>query len=98
MRNLALACAAAAPRSKRLQRDQAPEIVRRDWALLVMHVGGHPHAEAHRRELDRFRELLLDDVRDRVAIVTYEDALPILRQFNLHALAEDVERRMATAG
>jgi hypothetical protein len=48
-------------------------------------------------ELELYLELLLDDVRDRVGIATYEQSLPVLRQFSLDALADDVERRISSA-
>jgi hypothetical protein len=84
MRNLALARARAAPRSVRPEKDQAPVVQHREWGLLVAHVGAHPNAPAHREELDRFRDLLLEEVRPRVARVTYEDLMPILGQRTLH--------------
>jgi hypothetical protein len=70
---------------------------RREWGLLVVHVGQHPSAAAHRDEFERFRDLLLDDVRPRVALLTYEQVLPVLEAYGLSDLAADVQRRIAAA-
>lgn len=97
MRNLALARARAAPRSKRPSREQPPVVEHRQWGLLVAHAESHPNARRHRDELDAFCELLLDDVRPRVAMVAYEQVLPILAAHGLQDLALDIERRIALA-
>lgn len=97
MRNLLLARAKASPHARRIDRAQAPIVAQREWGLLVAHVEGHPNAAAHRREVEEFRDLLLDDVRRRVGIVSYEQIVPILREHRLDGLADDVERRIVLA-
>jgi hypothetical protein len=94
MRNLALARAKAAPRSTRPARDQAPVVNHRQWGLLVVHVRAHPNAVRHRAEFDAFRALLLDDVKPRVALIAYEDLLPILSPQGLDPLAAHVRARI----
>ncbi len=97
MRNLALARAKAAPRSRRTDPNKAPAVAHREWGMLVAHVGAHPNAEAHRREFGAFCELLLDDVRPRVGLIEYEQIVEVLRSYALGDLARDVERRIALA-
>lgn len=97
MRNLALARAKAAPRSRRRERASPPEVVHPYWALLVVHVASHRYAERHRREFDDFQCLLREEVRDRVALTSYEAMLPVLRSQGLDDLAQHVEDRISSA-
>jgi hypothetical protein len=97
MRNLALARAAAAPRSRRLGREQPPTVVHRQWGLLVVHVACHRSAARHLRELEQFKDLLLPDVRPRVAIVGYERIADVLREHRLDELASWLMKRIAPA-
>src|SRR3954447_4949682 len=97
MRNLALARAGASPRSVRPHRDGPPHTQQREWGLLVAHVDAHPNAASHREELDAFRDLLLAEVRPRVARITYEQILPVIKANGLSDLAKDVELRIAAA-
>ena len=87
MRNLALARAAAAPQSRRVQRDRPPTVEHAEWGLLVAHVAGHPNAAGQLRELESFRDLLLPEVRSRVAVLAYERVPDVLRQHGLDELA-----------
>jgi hypothetical protein len=97
MRNLALARAAAAPRSRRVHRDRAPIVEHAEWGLLVAHVAGHPNAEGQLRELESFRDLLLPEVRSRVAVLAYERAADVLRQHGLGELASWLSERIDPA-
>ena len=97
MRNLALARAAAAPYSKREDRGKPPVVKQRQWGLLVAHVGAHPVASGHRREIDAFKKLLLPEVRERVGLVSYEQINQVLREHSLGELAAWIDQRIAAA-
>jgi len=97
MRNLALARAKSAPRSVRANRAAPVETVHSYWGMLVIHVASHKNAERHRAEFDQFRELLLNDVKDRVGLTSYEQISPLLRDRGLGELVQDIEARIASA-
>jgi hypothetical protein len=97
MRNLALARARSAPRSFRRDRSSPVETSHPYWGMVIVNVASHRNSVRHRAELDEFRQLLRDDVQQRVGLISYEQIDPILCEHGLSALAADIQTRIASA-
>ena len=81
----------------RANRAAPAETVHSYWGMLVIHVAAHKSGERHRAEFDQFRELLLDDVKARVGLSSYEQICPLLRDHGLGELVQDIEARISSA-
>jgi hypothetical protein len=83
MRNLCFAAAAAQRRGGGCR-----------FGFLVAYVEASPSATAVERELEEFKDLLLDDVRPRVGLISYEQIAAIVRTHGEVDLADFIARRI----
>lgn len=84
MRNLCFAAAAAQRRGGGCE-----------FGFLVAYVEASPFAAAVERELADFKVLLLDDMRPRVGLVSYEQVAVVVRAHGEDDLADFIERRIS---